>query len=74
VGTTQVSFGDALRSRRKQLGLNREAVAFAIGRTVVTVGNWERGRSRPNQDDLCELARALGCDPTDLVRPERANV
>lgn len=63
----RTSFGDTLRARRTQLGINRETVAFAIGRTVVTIANWECGRTRPSDDDLERLAKALQCEASDLL-------
>jgi transcriptional regulator with XRE-family HTH domain len=42
--------GDALRARRKQLNLSRTLVGFAVGRTVDSIANYERGLTTPSAD------------------------
>jgi len=63
---------DALRARRKALNFSREATAFAIGRTVITIANWECGRTTPSADDLANLARFLCCELDDLYESRGA--
>jgi transcriptional regulator with XRE-family HTH domain len=74
VAIRQTFSPDALRARRKALEFSREEVAFAIGRTVVTIANWECGRTTPSADDLANLARYLCCDLIELYESDGARV
>jgi len=58
---------DRLRAARKRANLNRETLALCIGRTVVSVGNYERGTTVPPEDVLAQLARILGVSPDELL-------
>ncbi len=65
---------DRLRALRKQVGLSREALAHAIGRSYMQVGNYERGQQRPPAEVLDEIARVLGCTRDDLLSEDGAHV
>jgi transcriptional regulator with XRE-family HTH domain len=65
---------ELVRARRKALKFSREATAFAIGRTVITIANWECGRTTPNADDLANVARFLCCELDDLYESDGARV
>lgn len=63
--------GTRLRTRRKDLGLNRTTLAFALGVCTDTIGNWERGFCAPNKTaTLVALAEVLECDVQDLFERE----
>lgn len=68
---------DKFRARLKQSGLSREELATALVRPGLSerrapsaVGNWLAGRDHPRvkTEDIENLARALGCQPRELVR------
>jgi DNA-binding XRE family transcriptional regulator len=67
--------GVALRTRREQLGLSREALgAVAGGISSDTVARAEAGTVKTNRATKFALARALGCEveelfPTNEVKP-----
>lgn len=63
----QLTFGDAMRFRRDQLGYTQEELADLVGRDQSTVARWER-QSRPPKDAyaLAQLADALQIDEADL--------
>jgi len=48
--------GSKMRTIREERGIRPEALAVGIGRAMNTIGNWERGDSTPNADDLAALA------------------
>ncbi len=64
--------GERLRERRKQLKLSRDVLAFAVGRTVDSIGNYERGFTTPSAEVLVRLAEHLECDLDDLFEDDRA--
>ena len=56
-----------LRRVRKKSGMTQGALAEALGIDIKTVGNWERGNSFPNAEQLWNCAVALGCSPNDIL-------
>lgn len=57
---------------RERSGLSQEAVAERLGRTRVTVSNWERERgSLPSDEDLEALAALYQMSAADLRYSER---
>ncbi len=58
---------DELRRRRIRAGLTQLAAADELGVSAWTVRQWEAGNHTPRAERLPELARVLGCEPSDLV-------
>ncbi len=56
-----------LRVRRIRAGLTQLAAAEQLGVSAWTVRQWEAGNHTPRAERLPELARVLGCEPSDLV-------
>jgi transcriptional regulator with XRE-family HTH domain len=60
----------ALRELREQRGLTREQLAVQAGLTARTLGNLERGRTRPHRSTCAVLAAALGVPVAELFPAE----
>lgn len=61
-------FGQRLRETRERAGLTQEGLANVSGLSRTMIVEVEAGRRGVMLDRLWDLARALGSDPTDLVR------
>ena len=59
--------GARLAEVRRRCGLTQRQLAKAIGVTLTTVQNWERGRTGLPAKRLAALANALHCQPIDLL-------
>jgi transcriptional regulator with XRE-family HTH domain len=59
-------FPEALRRRREQARVSREALADQVGRGAESVERWERGACQPSRSTALRIADALGCDLSDL--------
>ena len=59
-----------IATRRRQLGLSQARLAEMMGVEQPTVARWERERRGVKIDTLIRLARALDCDPRDLMGDE----
>lgn len=66
--TRDRSVGAAVRSRRLELGLTRQALAKAIGATVLQLRAYEAGAVRPSAETLVMIAWALQVRPSALFR------
>ena len=53
-------YGEAIRERRKSLGINQADLASRIGVSRNAVAGWETGHSRPDLDTIPPLCGALG--------------
>jgi DNA-binding transcriptional regulator YiaG len=62
--------GAQLRVLRKKLGMRREEMAVALGVSVDTVGNWERGDARPNRQ--CRFMLKQFCRERGIEVPAAA--
>ena len=60
--------GNAIRSRRKSLGLTLAEVAARAGTTTGAVSRIERGIRKPSATMLARLANALDCSVDELLR------
>lgn len=60
-------FAMKLKYFRELNGFTQSDLAKFAGTTRNMISNYEIGRSEPNFEILCELARVLGCEITDLV-------
>jgi phage repressor protein C with HTH and peptisase S24 domain len=56
-----------ISARRRQLGLSQARLAELMGVEQPTVARWERERRGVKIDTLVRLAKALDCDPRDLM-------
>lgn len=61
-------FGDALRKRRKQLGLSQEALSFRAGLHRNYISDLERGLKSPSLRVIVKLSEALDMDASVLVK------
>lgn len=59
-------FGQAVRNRRRQLGLRQEDIATRLGVSRGLVSQWEQGTTRISAKDLVRVAEALGVTVADL--------
>ena len=63
------SFSANLRREREALGLSQQALANLAGRHRTYVGSVERGERNISIDSVEALARALGVEAADLMKP-----
>lgn len=59
--------GRALNLARRSRGLSQQEVGEALGTTQATVSAWERGKLRPNLEQLISLTHVLGANRTALL-------
>ncbi len=58
-----------LRVRREAAGLTQDQLAELVGISRQSLGKLERGDTEPRPSTIVRLARALGCEPKDLMAP-----
>ena len=63
-----MSFGQRLRERRKELGINQGELAKALGVSVSAVSNYENGQNAMREDVLLRLLRVLDIEPNYLYQ------
>lgn len=56
-----------IKKRRQAAGLTQEELAAKVGVSVIAVKKWEQGERRPRSTRLKKLAKALACEPADLI-------
>ncbi len=66
------ALGRRLRELRADAGLSQEKTAQAAGMERAFYAKLESGQHSVLADRLWDLARALGVDPPDLLRPPAA--
>jgi HTH-type transcriptional regulator / antitoxin HipB len=59
---TPIELGNALRARRRELGLTQEEVSSVIGVNRRVIGELERGKGTVQLQIAMEVARVLGLD------------
>ncbi|MDA5609346.1 LexA family protein [Pasteurella multocida] len=65
------TIGQRIRKRRKELKLTQKGIASAIkGVSHVAISQWESDTTKPNSQNLLDLATALDCDFTWLLKGE----
>lgn len=56
-----------LKSVRKENGISQSELAKRLGIDIKTIGNWERGKTLPNIEQIWNCAVALDSTPNDLM-------
>ena len=64
--TKEPSFGEVIRTRRRELDLTQEEVASRIKTSTSYVGNLESGKRHPSHLIVTRLANVLGFDYREL--------
>jgi transcriptional regulator with XRE-family HTH domain len=63
-----VKFGDTVRRLRKEAGLSQEALAERANLNADFLGFIERGDNVPTLTTILQLARALGVQPSRIIK------
>ena len=67
-----MAFNNAtMRRRRLKLGLSQEKLARKMDVACQTVYRWEAGAKTPSLASVDALAKALGVQAKDLIRPAK---
>jgi transcriptional regulator with XRE-family HTH domain len=61
-------FGETVRRLRKQAGLSQEALAERANLSADFLGFIERGENVPTLTTILQLARALGVQPSKIIK------
>lgn len=64
----QKAFGEAIRARRRELGLSQEDLGFKAELHRTYVSQLERGLKSPSLATIEQLAQVLKTTPSDLIR------
>jgi transcriptional regulator with XRE-family HTH domain len=62
-----IHFGQNLKFLRKNKGENQSQVASVVQKAETTIGNWEKGISQPNLQELSALAQYFGVSVDNLI-------
>lgn len=60
-------FGERLAKLRESNGWLQRDLAFRMGVRANTISNWEKGISRPNLDQICQLCETLAVTSDHLL-------
>ena len=71
VKITYMKFNELIRKKRKDLGLTQVEVAKFVGVSATAIVQWEKGDTKPNGDNLMNLAQILKSKPEELVQNKR---
>ncbi|WP_298436613.1 helix-turn-helix transcriptional regulator [Geobacter sp.] len=71
---TTREIGEAIRRRRKELGLSQEQLSEKVGVSYQQIQRYENGSSMLNVENLQRIARALSLPVTAFFETPRANV
>ena len=63
----RTAFGKLLRQKRNLLEISQEELAFRSGLHRTYVGSVERGERNLSLENIFIFAKALSCDPKDLI-------
>lgn len=66
------TWGRAISTQRKAIGLTQRGLADAVGVTPQAVGTWERGEAAPRPHLQAQIARTLGVAWSVLFQPDAA--
>lgn len=61
------SFGHAVRALRQAKSISQEDLAAMAGLHRTYIGGVERGERNPGLKNIFRIARALGCQPSELI-------
>ena len=64
---TKMTFGERMAEVRESKGWLQRDVASRMGVKANTISNWEKGISRPNLDQLCQLCQILSVTSDSLL-------
>lgn len=64
---SEVSLGQRIRERRKQLKMSQSALSKAAGVSYSSISLWENDNTAPRGENLHKLARSLQCSPTWIL-------
>lgn len=56
-----------IREIRNALGITQQELATRMDIDLKTIGNWERGKTIPNAEQVWNCSEALGTDPDTLL-------
>ena len=73
MGQIKARFGKRLQSLRLNAGVTQEQLADAMGLTVESISNIERGIHGPKFDNLEKIAKVLGVSVKDLFEFDSAS-
>lgn len=62
----QRAIGQALRALRKSRAFSQEDAAHAVGVSVSTWGDWERGKHNPYDSNWRKIEQAFGIDAAEI--------
>ena len=60
-------FADRLRRMRKEAEVSRQQMADELQMTLVSYGDFERGRRYPTVENLIKISEILGTTPNELL-------
>ncbi|MEI8366446.1 MAG: helix-turn-helix transcriptional regulator [Parachlamydiaceae bacterium] len=63
----RLGFGERVRKMRQKLDVSQEELAFRSGLHRTYVGSVERGERNLSLENIFVFAKALKCDPKDLL-------
>ena len=66
-GGVIMAVANNIKRFRKMNNLYQKELADKIGTSSQVISNWERGYTKPNDDDLVRLADALDCSVDELL-------
>lgn len=69
-----IRFGNAVRTRRTQLGVTLDQLAETSGVSAAALSRVERGLLSPSLRNALAIARGLGCELAELVERENAEI
>jgi transcriptional regulator with XRE-family HTH domain len=64
----QISLGNCIRKRRKQLGWSQEVFATQTGLHRTYVGSIERGERNISLENLCVISNRFGLKISELMK------
>lgn len=64
---TDNNFGERLAKLRESKGWLQRDLAFRMSVKANTISNWEKGISRPNLDQICQLCQVLAVASDHLL-------
>ncbi|QKN82220.1 helix-turn-helix domain-containing protein [Scandinavium goeteborgense] len=69
----EMTLGQRIKERRKQIGLSQNGLSKAAGVSDSTISLWESDNTAPRGANLHKLAAALQCSPTWVLFGDEDN-